>query len=214
MRHLPHQEQTFGPHAGSPSLGLSVYARLRIGKMWAGTNADVSCLLSGAIIRYSIWAQNLIACALFSASTSAPASWKAGNPDAAAAAARDERIAGALAALNSIDDAAINGDHLAFADLLADDLAVNNPQNGVSVRGATAKRGAGGQISYSRYDRIIDYAGIRGDMVVLMGEEIVLPKGQDATSAGKAHRRFTDLWKPVGEGWKLTARQATIITRP
>jgi ketosteroid isomerase-like protein len=143
----------------------------------------------------------------------ARAAWKPGNPDVAAA-IRDDRIAGALAAVDAIDRAAVNDDHAAFAALLADDLAVNNPQNGVSVKGATGQRNAAGRISYTRYDRVIDYAALRGDMVLLMGEEIVLPKEPTATSAQVVHRRFTDLWALADGRWKLTARQATIIVRP
>ena len=140
----------------------------------------------------------------------AAAAWRAGDADVAAE-ARDPRIAGALAAVDAIDRAAVSDDHAAFAALLADDLAVNNPQNGVSVRGATAVRSAAGQISYARYDRTVEYAGLRGGMVVLMGEEVVLPRGPGAR---EVHRRFTDIWAPVGDSWKLTVRQATIISRP
>ena len=143
----------------------------------------------------------------------AMAAWKAGNADVAIA-AKDARIAGALAAVNEIDRAAVSDDHAIFAGLLADDLAVNNPQNGVSAKGATGQRSAAGQISYSRYERVIEYAGLRGEMVLLMGEEIVLPKEPIDGSVREMHRRFTDLWRPVAGGWKLTARQATIIMRP
>lgn len=141
------------------------------------------------------------------------AAWRAGNADVTKAAA-DVRVAGALAAVNEIDRAAVSDDHAAFAALLADDLAVNNPQNSVSVRGATKQRSIAGQISYSRYDRVIDYAGMRGDMVLLMGEEIVLPRTPGGTAVRPVHRRFSDLWKPDAGAWKLTARQATIIPRP
>lgn len=143
----------------------------------------------------------------------AAAAWTAANPDVAKA-ARDPRIAAALAAVNEIDRAAVQEDHRAFARLLADDLAVNNPQNGVSVRGATGQRSAAGRISYLRYDRVIEYAGLRGDMVVLMGEEIVLPRSPRRAADGEMRRRFTDLWMPTATGWKLTVRQATIIKRP
>ena len=61
---------------------------------------------------------------------------------------------------------------------------------------------------------MIEYAGLRGDMVLLMGEEIVLPKVPNGATAHEMHRRFTDLWRQVAGAWKLTARQATIITRP
>ena len=145
--------------------------------------------------------------------TPATAAWRAGNADVAKA-AQNVDIAGALAAVDAIDRAAVLDDTAAFTGLLADDLAVNNPQNGVSVRGATAQRRAAGQISYTRYDRVIDYAGLRGDMVVLMGEEIVVPKPSKGVSSKEVHRRFTDLWMPVDGHWKLTARQSTIIMRP
>ena len=144
----------------------------------------------------------------------ATATWKSGNPTVEAA-AKDARIAAVLAAVNEIDQAAVADDHAAFAGLLADDLAVNNPQNAVSVRGATAQRSASGRISYSRYDRVIDYAGLREGMVILMGEEIVTPKNADGVVPEReTHRRFTDVWKPVDRAWKLTIRQATIIERP
>lgn len=153
--------------------------------------------------------RSLILGAALLLSAPATAAWRAGN-DEVATAAQDERIAGALAAVDAIDRAAVSGDQASFMAFLGDDLAVNNPQNGVSVRGATAQRSAAGQISYARYDRIIEHASLRGSMVLLMGEEIVVPQGP----ATETHRRFTDLWKPVDGRWKLTARQATIITRP
>ena len=142
----------------------------------------------------------------------AAAAGKAGNADVAAA-AKDGHISGALAAVNGIERAAVSDDHVAFAALLADDLAVNNPQNGASVKGATGQRSAAGKISYRRYDRVIEFAGLRGDMVLLMGEEIILPNVPRGGSAGEIRRRFTDLWRPVDGGWKLTARQATVIMR-
>ena len=127
------------------------------------------------------------------------ADWKAATPDVEAA-VKDTRIEGALAAVNAIDQAAVGGDAAAFAALLAEDLAVNNPQNGVSVRDATAQRSAAGKIRYSRYDRVIEYAGLRGDLVLLMGEETVVPEEAAGGIPTEQHRRFTDLWKPVDGG--------------
>lgn len=146
--------------------------------------------------------------------TAAPAAaeWTPGNAEVSIA-VQDSQIAAALSAVDGIDRAATGTDPAAFAAFLADDLAVNNPQNSVSVRGATAQRSAAGRISYVRYDRIIDYAGLRNGMVLLMGEEIVVPRDGTPGQA-PVHRRFTDLWKQVGGRWLLTARQATIISRP
>lgn len=143
--------------------------------------------------------------------TSALAKWKASGP-VVEAAASDPRIAAVLDAVDRLDASVVDDDHAAFAALMADDLAVNNPQNGVSVRGATTTRNAGGKISYSRYDRTIEYAGLRGGMVVLMGEELVVPKPPNPMAGQPVRRRFTDLWKNEDGNWKLTARQATIIS--
>jgi hypothetical protein len=127
------------------------------------------------------------------APASARAESKPANPDVAAV-LRDPRIAAALAAAERMDAALIADDRAAFTAGLASDLAVNNPQNGVSVQAATGRRNAAGLISYTSYDRTIEYVGLRGGMVVLMGEERVVPRAGD--EAGKlVRRRFTDLWR-------------------
>jgi len=52
---------------------------------------------------------------------------------------------------------------------------------------------------------------VRGDLVVIMGEEVTRPKN-DAPHAGAIeHRRFTDVWKQFDGDWRLLIRQATII---
>lgn len=91
---------------------------------------------------------------LMTLSAPAMAEWKAASEEVAAA-AKDPRIAAALAAVDAADAALVKDDHAAFAALLAPNLVVNNPQNGVSVRGATGRRNTAGLISYSRYERSI-----------------------------------------------------------
>jgi hypothetical protein len=141
---------------------------------------------------------------------SAMAEWKAANSEVATA-AKEPKIASVLEAVNAIDAALIKDDHAAFAALLAKDLVVNNPQNSISIRGATGRRNTSGLISYSSYVRSVEYAGMLGEMVLLMGDERVVPKG-DSTMVGKeVRRRFTDVWKMEGGHWVLTARQATIV---
>ena len=140
----------------------------------------------------------------------ASAEWKAANAQVDAA-AKDAEIAAVLEAVNGIDDALIRDDHAAFAAFLAKDLVVNNPQNGISRSGATGTRNASGLISYSRYLRSVEYAGKLDGMVVLMGEERVVPKGDTAMSGKEVRRRFTDVWRSEGGHWLLAVRQATII---
>jgi ketosteroid isomerase-like protein len=141
---------------------------------------------------------------------SAFAEWKAAG-DSVEAAIKDPRIAAVLASVNVMDRALIDDDHAAFAAFLADDLVVNNPQNTLSEHAATAQRNATGLISYTSYTRTIEYAGLRGDMVLLMGEEVCVPKPPNPMAGQKVRRRFSDLWKAQNGRWVLTARQATII---
>ena len=138
---------------------------------------------------------------------SAMAEWKAANSEVAAA-AKEPKIASVLEAVNVIDEALIKDDHAAFAALLAKDLVVNNPQNSISIRG---QRNTSGLISYSSYVRSVEYAGMLGEMVLLMGDERVVPKGDSPMAGKEVRRRFTDVWKMEGGRWVLTARQATIV---
>lgn len=142
--------------------------------------------------------------------TPAAAEWTAANP-AAAAAANDPSIAAVLAEVDRMDQSLIDDDHARFSELLAGDLVVNNPQNSVSMPGDTARLNAGGRISYVSYRRTVEYAGLRNGMVVLMGEEIVVPKPPNPMAGQTVHRRFTDLWRQDDGHWRLALRQATII---
>ncbi len=110
-----------------------------------------------------------------------------------------------LALVNKMDESLIDDDHAGFAALLAGDLVVNNPQNSVSEPGMTEQLNAGGRISYVSYHRVIEYAGMRSGMVVLMGEEIVVPKPPNPLAGQIVRRRFTDRWRHDDAGWRPAA---------
>ncbi len=103
------------------------------------------------------------------------AEWKTTNEQVAAV-AKEPGIEAVLAAVNTMDAALVRDGYAAFAALLAKDLVVNNPQNGISISVATGRRNSAGLISYSSCIRSIEYAGMRGEMVLLMGGERVMPK--------------------------------------
>jgi hypothetical protein len=136
--------------------------------------------------------------------------WKAANPQAQAA-VLDGRIAAVMQAVEKLDAALIADEHAVFAAFLAPELVVHNPHNQVAPCAVVAQLNAAGKISYSRYERTIEYAGPRGDMVLLMGEETVVPKGENPLAGTSVRRRFTELWRPEGEHWLLSARQATMV---
>lgn len=156
--------------------------------------------------RRSIALLTVIACC----ASSTHAKWTAATP-AVADAAKDARIAAVLAAVDTLDAGLVADDRAAFDAAMANDLIVNNPQNRMSERAATVASNAAGRISYTAYDRRIEHASIRADMVLLMGEERVVPKPPNPMAGKLVVRRFTDLWKRENGRWRVSARQATII---
>jgi hypothetical protein len=54
---------------------------------------------------------------------------------------------------------------------------------------------------------------MRGDQVVIMGEEVVKPRNTAPHAGRTVRRRFTDVWRREPDGaWLLTIRQATITS--
>jgi len=122
----------------------------------------------------------------------------------------DSRILAAMDAQERLGAAMMGLDLPSVEALMAPGLVVHAPINAVVSRENVLARLRSGQISYEPdVVRSISFAGVRGDTVVLMGEEIVTPN-RDAPNAGKiVHRRFTDIWTDAGGAWRLTVRQAT-----
>ena len=123
----------------------------------------------------------------------------------------DPRIVAALAARKRLGEVMRALDIAGIETLMAPDLLVNAPINKVVDRNNVIERLKANQISYeSEASEVFDFVGVRGDMVVIMGEEVVRPN-KAAPYAGKTeYRRSTDVWKPFDGAWKLWIRQATI----
>jgi hypothetical protein len=97
--------------------------------------------------------------------------------------------------------------------LFAPDLVVHSPINRVVDRGNVLARIRDGQIRYEpNVERKIDFAGVRGDAVVVMGEEIVKPLAGTPNAGKIVHRRFTDIWNNTDGTWRLAVRQATVTS--
>jgi hypothetical protein len=118
------------------------------------------------------------------------------------------RIKAALAARARMETS--GGDVRVMEQLFADDLVVNSPINMVVNRDNVLGRMRSGQIVYEEGQSVIEFVGIRGDAVVIMGEEIVKPMGAAPYAGQTVRRRFTDIWMEIKGAWKLSVRQATI----
>ena len=92
-------------------------------------------------------------------------------------------------------------------------FVANTPANVVVTGKEMLERFSQGTLSYESVEQRLDYAGSHGpDVVVLMGEEIVVP-GPNARDAGKRiHRRFTDVFRKEDGEWRHDLRHANVIS--
>lgn len=122
----------------------------------------------------------------------------------------DPAVASAVAASSAEVAAILAEDINAFGDSLASDVIVNSPLGAINRRADTLSAFGGGFIRYSSFDRRIEYAGRLGELVVIMGGEVLAPKGKAPHAGRIVHRRFTDIWRAEDGVWRLVLRQATI----
>ncbi len=100
----------------------------------------------------------------------------------------------------------------ALERLWSEQLIVNTPQNEISVdRSVVLDRVTRGLIRYSQFDRQIEVIRFNADLAIVMGSETIARHG-DAAGAPKAvHRRFTNIWRQSGQGWRMIARHANVV---
>jgi ketosteroid isomerase-like protein len=91
----------------------------------------------------------------------------------------------------------------------ATDYVVNNPFN-VAVDASKGPIQAG-TLTYSSFEREYERVLVRGNVVIVMGSETVVPSGKSADAGKTIHRRFTNVWMNRGGRWLLTARHANVV---
>lgn len=91
-------------------------------------------------------------------------------------------------------------------------FVANTPGGAVIEGGRMLELFERGSLSYASVEIKLDYAASHGpDMVVLMGEEVVVP-GAGAPNAGKRiHRRFTDIFRKENGEWRYDVRHANVL---
>ena len=104
-------------------------------------------------------------------------------------------------------DAILRGDLPALDKLWTEDFKVNNPFNQVD----RADRIRTGAVTYSSFIREPETVLIHGDTVIVMGREIVVPKGNSPDAGKTINRRYTNIWMKRSGRWRLVARHASVI---
>jgi hypothetical protein len=124
----------------------------------------------------------------------------------------DPRIIAAIASRNRLNAALVTGDLATAETLFAADFVVNSPINRVVDRANVLGRVRSSEIRQEQTVLNIEFAGVRGEYVVLMGEETVRPSGAMPNAGKLVRRRFTDVWRQTDGAWKLAIRQSTIVS--
>ncbi|MBL8548834.1 MAG: nuclear transport factor 2 family protein [Hyphomonadaceae bacterium] len=105
------------------------------------------------------------------------------------------------------------GDVAALEAIFAPDVLVNAPVDRVVDRVEVLGRVHARQSRFEGEDVThLEVAAVRGDLVVLMGEEVVQPTGANPHAGRIVRRRFTDVWRMSDGAWRLIARQATNVS--
>jgi len=133
--------------------------------------------------------------------------------DEVAAAAKGAVAAEAIAARQKLDAAFAAQDVDAVSALCAKNVVVNTPWNRIARLEQVLGLFKAGRMNYESADETIEAVDVRGDHVVIMGEEVVKPRDTAANAGKTVRRRFTDVWRKESDGrWRVTIRQATITS--
>ncbi|UOE52504.1 nuclear transport factor 2 family protein [Mucilaginibacter sp. SMC90] len=107
--------------------------------------------------------------------------------------------------------ATVSGDTITLQKLWSPGFVVNNPANVVVNVAQIRQLMKEGKIAYTTFSRVIEKVTITGPVAVTMGYEENEPEKATDNAGKKVTRRYTNVWLKEKGGWKIIARQATII---
>lgn len=109
-------------------------------------------------------------------------------------------------------EAIFKKDTVAFSKLYAPGFVVNSPANKIETFQEVLVRMRSGGIDRSRFEKNIEKITFADNVAIVMGNEIVVPKGRAANAGMTTKRRYTNIWVKTKDSWQLIARQSTIIS--
>ena len=111
--------------------------------------------------------------------------------------------------LDSLHAAAVlSGDLNEMNKYWTEDFMVTNPFNEIDHADRIFNR----TVTYSSFKRIAEAVRVYSETVtVVMGKEIVVPKGKSPDAGKTINRRYTNIWLKKNNIWRLVARQASVI---
>lgn len=102
-------------------------------------------------------------------------------------------------------------DTAALLKIWATDYTANRPAGFISTRDQVLELVMKDTISFTSFEFEIEKILIRNDFVIVMGNDTVIPSGNNPNAGKRLNRRFTHIWTKENGGWKLLARHANIL---
>jgi hypothetical protein len=109
-------------------------------------------------------------------------------------------------------ESVLKGDSTALFDKIwSPEMVVNTPGNVVGTVESTKAFFRAGGLNYLSFERTIEKIIFNDNVAIVMGGEIIKPRGQQPNAGKTVSRRFTHVWMYKNNNWSIIARQATII---
>jgi len=109
-------------------------------------------------------------------------------------------------------EAIFKGDAKALDRLMDDDITVNHPTNRiVKEKKELLDLIKQGVIRYTSFERFPETFLFFKDMVVVMGQETVVPAKGAPNAGNTMQRRYTNIWMMRDGKWRLTVRHANNV---
>ena len=109
-----------------------------------------------------------------------------------------------VAALRTSDTAAL-------LKIWAPDYMVNRPAGVVSTRDKALELVLTDSLIFTSYEFEIEKILIKKDFVIVMGNDTVIPSGNNRNAGKTLKRRYTHIWTKENGNWRLFARHANIL---
>lgn len=103
-------------------------------------------------------------------------------------------------------------DTIALLKLFSPNLVVNSPLNKVFGLADVMNMISNRKIDVGSVEKFIEKITFVENIAIVMGYDIVTPQGAMDNAGKTLTRRYTDIWMKDKKSWRLSARQATIIS--
>lgn len=104
------------------------------------------------------------------------------------------------------------GDTTTLKTIWSKDFVVHNPMRQIVTIDQVFQRIKEGKIDYSTAERFVEKISFIENVAVSMGTELITPQNESDFAGKKVTRQYTNVWLRTKKGWRMIARQASIVS--